>query len=369
MKGQLTKRLTPASIEALQKPDKHMVIYWDDEVPGFGVRVTRAGTRSFVFRYRTKTRIDRLYTIGKHPYWNGIAARTEAKRIRKEVDQGRDPVGDFQELRDAYDVTQLADLYIERHLPRKRVKGQKDDRSMIMLEILPAIGDKKVHDVTFADIDAIHRKITKRGKPYRANRTVALLSKMFAYAIRWEMRSDNPVKYVERNTETPRVRYIRPEETFKLLAALRTHPDQQEANVVRLLFLTGARLGEVLKMRWDDLSLDGGPMAGTWTKPSHHTKQKRTHFLPLSPDAWELLSKIKRNGNEYVFPSHTGKPRNDNFKKPWRAICAEAGISGLRIHDLRHSFAAYVANGGAYTLQQIGALLGRDRALCRGARW
>ena len=134
------------------------------------------------------------------------------------------------------------------------------------------------------DIHALH--VAMSDKPYQANRLLALLSKMFALAIHWGMRGDNPVKGVERYHEERRERWLSDAELKRLLGVLATHPNRRAANAVRLQLLTGARIGEVLAAQWTEIDLE----RGVWTKPSHHTKQKRTQHLPLSAPAMALLS-------------------------------------------------------------------------------
>src|SRR5262249_15110812 len=147
----------------------------------------------------------------------------------------------------------------------------------------------KVADVTFADVDALHRRITKAGAIYQANRTVAVLSKMFSLAIKWGYRSDNPAKGVERNDEHKRERYLTPDEMARLGEALTKCPDKQGATIIGLLLLTGARSGEVRSIRWADLDL----RAGVWTKPATNTKQRKPHRIPLSEPALALLNILR----------------------------------------------------------------------------
>ena len=212
----------------------------------------------------------------------------------------------------------------------------------------------KAADVAYADIDRLHRKITAAGHPYAANRTLSLLSKMFTLAVRWEMATANPAKNVEKNLELKRKRYLSGDELGRLIAALSEHPNQQSANIFRVLMMTGARRGEVLSMRWDQVDL----ATGTWTKLASSTKQKADHIVPLSAPVRQLLSEIraKQREGEFVFPDDAGGPRRD-IDNGWRKICKAAGITGLRVHDLRHSFASQLASGGA-SLPLIGALLG-----------
>jgi len=189
-------------------PVKGNRIAYDTEVPGFGVRNTAAGAQSFILNYRTRAGRERRYTIGAFPDWTAKVAREEARRLRALIDLGGDPLADIQAGHDAPTVADLCRRYEDEHLPRKRPRSAEEDRILIRTRILPALGSIKVADVTYDHIDGLHRKITKQGKPYRANRTVALLSKMFSLAsTKWRLRSDNPCRGIERNPEPPRERY------------------------------------------------------------------------------------------------------------------------------------------------------------------
>jgi integrase len=203
-------------------------------------------------------------------------------------------------------------------------------------------------------VDALHRKITERGATYTANRVLAVVSKMFSLAIRWRMRTDNPCKGIERNQEHKRRRYLSPAELERLTKALAEHRDQQAANMIRLLLLTGARRGELQAMKWADVDID----TGTWTKPGATTKTKTDHQVPLSAPAKQLLAGVKRGTSEYVFP-HNGSHRTE-IKDNWAAVCKAAGITGARIHDCRHTYASILASAGQ-SLPIIGALLGHTQ--------
>jgi integrase len=218
------------------------------------------------------------FTIGSFPDWTTGAAREEAKRLKRGIDGGADPVGDLLENRAAPTVADLCARFEVEYLPRKRVSTQRDYRQQISVDIVPAIGRLRVAAVTFADIDALHRKISARA-PTHANRVLALLSRLFSLSIRWHMRPDNPVRGVERNPEHKRHRYLTAGELARLATVLDGLRDQGAANAVRLLLLTGARRGELLAARWADIDL----AAGVWTKPAATTKQAALHRVPLSP--------------------------------------------------------------------------------------
>jgi integrase len=213
----------------------------------------------------------------------------------------------------------------------------------------------KVASIGFPEVDAWHRKISTRA-PTHANRALALLSRMFSMAIRWGLRTDNPCRGIERNQENKRQRYLTGPELARLGTALSELPDQGAANAIRLLLLTGARRGELLAARWENIDLD----VATWTKPGSTTKQKTAHRVPLSQAACQLLAGMREQAAddaEWVFPApRKAGPRTD-IKEAWEIIRAAAGIREVRAHDLRHSFASVLASQGL-SLPIIGALLG-----------
>jgi integrase len=348
--GKMADKLTDRIVKVLPAPRRGVKFVYDSTVKSFGIRITETGARSFVLRYRTRHGRERTFTIGSFPAWGTAAARTEAAALKRRISQGADPLGELAAGRAAPTVADLCERFIAEYLPRKRASTAKSYRQQIAAEILPALGRRKVSEIGFADVDALHRAITKRGRPYRANRVIATLSRMFSLAIKWHMRPDNPCKGIERNTEHKRRRYLSTEELARLTAALAQYRDRQSADIIRLLLLTGARRGEVLAARWDDIDLD----AGVWHKPGAATKQKAAHSVPLSEAARRLLLAI-RHDDTWVFPAN-GSHRRD-VKDAWAAICEAAHSKGARLHDLRHTYASVLASAGL-SLPVIGALLG-----------
>ena len=357
------QKLTDAIVRGLEPPEKGYTITRDTEAAGFAVRVTAKGVRSFVLDYYTRSGRDRSFTIGKFPDWKVTAARARAKELRQDIDNGGDPLADVEAERTAPTVAELIERFEAEHLPRKREVTAQEYRRTLKNHVRPHFGTHtKVTDVTYADIDALHRKITKAGSPYSANRAVAIMSKMFSLAVRWHMRETNPCKGIERNKEHHRRRYLSGDELGRLVAVLAEHPDRQVANAVRMLLLTGARRGEVLSMRWSDVDLG----AGTWSKPASSTKQNQHHEVPLSAPARALLASIRdeqaapgRALGEFVFPSTGKKGHLVEIKKSWATITKAAGIKSLRLHDLRHSYASALVSSGA-SLPLIGSLLGHS---------
>jgi integrase len=355
--------LTDAGVKRIKAPETGNRITYDD-LPGFGIRITAGGARSWILNYRTRGGRERRYTIGSFPDWQTTAARQKARELKRLVDDGGDPLADVEAERAAPSMAELCDRFEQEHLPRKRESTAGDYGRMLRIYIRPALGRLKVSDVTFSDIDRLHRKVTAAGHAYRANRLAAILSKMFSLAVRWGMRETNPCKGIERNIEYGRRRYLSGDELLRLTKALAEYPDQQIANVFRFLLLTGCRRGEALTSVWADIDLT----AGTWSKPPSSTKQKEHHQVPLSAPARQLLSEIRAAQSvkhkvlgTYVFPGAGSSGHIVEIKKGWRSLCRAAGITGLRVHDIRHSFASQLASGGA-SLPLIGALLGHSNA-------
>jgi integrase len=350
-------KLTDAICRKLPPPAKGNRIFYEDH--GFGLRVTAGGARSFVLSYRTREGRARRLTIGNLDAWTVAMARAEAADLRRQIDRGGDPLGELQEDRAAETVTELAERFLAEHGSRLRAKSLLDYRRMITRHVLPALGRQKVRSVAFTDIDRLHRRISQTA-PYQANRCLAVLSKMFSLAIRWHMRIDNPCVGIARNKEHDRERYLTVEELPRLLTALAEYHDQRTAAIFRLLLLTGARRGEVLSMRWEDVDVG----RGVWTKPHGRTKQGERHVVPLSAAARTVLAELATETpdlNGFVFPAGrgaTGPMRT--VEKPWKSLCQAAGITNLRTHDLRHSYASQLASAGI-GLHVIGRLLGHRK--------
>lgn len=392
----MTVELTDKVVKELPTPAAGNKVTYDSEVRGLGVRVTAAGARAYVFNYRVKgAGTERRITIGDASDWKLKAARDKARELRRRVDDGEDPMGNLHAQRAAPTVNDLADRFEAEHLTKRREKTGKDYRAMLRLYVRPELGNRKVAEVKRADVEKLHGKIAQKA-PYAANRTVAMLSKIFSLAIAWELRADNPAKGIERAPEQKRERFLTGAEIARLSEVLADHPEKASANVVRLLLLTGARRGEVLSATWNQFDLS----AGVWLKPAATTKQKKDHRLPLSAPALQLLQQMKAEADQentrrqkdglkplpFLFPGADGKPLQE-IKHFWAAVCRKAGLSELvektdangkvakgadgkpamvwqptvRIHDLRHTHASILASLGL-SLPIIGALLGHTQA-------
>jgi integrase len=349
-----TVRINDQFVKALQPPPKGNRVVFDDRLTGFGVRITAKSNIAFILNYSHKGR-ERRMTIGQYPTFTVLAARKEAEQLKGQVARGIDPLERRQVDHKAPTVEDMWKRYEAQYLPKLADRSQKDQRAMFTKSVLPAIGKKKVEDVTFNDCEALHRKITK-DRPTRANRVIEVLRRNFNLAIKWGWLERNPASGIERNPEPKRERYLSPSEIKRLLSALDQHREKDSCDAIRFILLTGCRRGEALNATWDqfDESLK------IWTKPAATTKQRRLHRVPISSAVTELLRRREyAQSSRFVFDNGSGTPLTD-IKRTWAAVIKTADISDARIHDLRHTFASVAVSNGL-SLPMIGAILGHSQ--------
>lgn len=357
----MTIKLTKNAIDGLPAPSKGSTIVRDSEVIGFAVRIKAAtkrspqGARSFILLYSLHGQPARV-RIGAYPTWSVEAARAEAKDLRKRVDRGEDPAQIRREQRQAPTVDELAQRYIDEHLPTKGKRAQKEDKGHINRLIMPALGKRLVAEVQTSDVTTFHLKVTKNNGPVAANRIVALLSKMFSLALEpapnetkpWRSPDvGNPCKGVKRNEEFGRERFYSEEEIALIGDALSTYHNQDDADCVRFIMLTGCRPCEAINAQWSSF------YDRFWSKGK--TKRRRRRDVPLSPPALKLLARRREKATgESVFNV------NDRFRlrSVWHHVRREAKLGPkARLYDVRHTFASIGASTRKISLYTIGKLL------------
>jgi integrase len=351
---------------------------FDDDIRGFAACIYRGGGRAFTFDYRHAGRQRRM-TFARSPEWSVTAARDRARELRREVDLGHDPLAERDQIREAPRVQDLIDRYIKEHVTRLSTMNAADQKSMVAKLIAPHWGKKLVTEITKAEVGKLLEKIAEgRARPHkakpnnrarklqgpkptpvRANRVGEVLRKMFNLAIEWGWLEDNPANGFYRRVESPRERFLTKGEIDRLAAVLDADPDQRAAGIIRICMLTGSRVGEVRQARFEQFNLE----LGIWSKPAATTKQRKVHRVPISEDVAAIVRQrhlLVLKGNPWLFPGDVpGQPVKE-IRRFWLRVQKEAGIEDARVHDLRHTFASLLVNGGA-SLEMIGKLLGHTQ--------
>ena len=353
----LTKRtIDTASFEG--QGDQCFV--WDSEIKGFGLRISRGGRKSYVFQYRNAQRRTRRLTLGAASRIAPDQARGLALQAAAAAERGEDPAEVKRVARQGPTFEAFTEHYLDEHArPKKKASSVRLDERLLERCLLPSLGNLPLAAVTVADARRMHH--AHRQTPVQANRALLLLSKMMNLAESWGLRpvGSNPCKGVERYREKPRQRFLSGEELSRLGQALREVEEARSAHpsgilALRLLLLTGARVGEVLTLRWTEIDFERRCLHLADSK----TGEKR---IPLGTPALELLQKAPRiHGNPYVCPGdREGRPLV-GLTRIWYRIRKRAGLSDVRIHDLRHSFAS-VGAGSGLSLPILGAILGHSQ--------
>ena len=403
-----SKRITKRAVDAHRcPPGRDRVFLWDDDLAGFGVAAMPSGKKVYVAQYRQHGRSRRV-KIGEHGRLTPDEARSAAKKVLGAVEGGHDPIGQRREGRQARTFAQVAADFLALHARAKRKPRTAEEYDRILeLHILPALGSRIMADKGKVDLSRLHASLS--GSPGAANRAVALFSAIWNWAAKRDevAAADNPARQIERYPEKGRERYLTVEELRRLGKALRdaetvglpwlvdeTDPkakhvpkdnrsrviDPYAVAAIRLLMLTGARLREILDARWDYIDWNRGLMF----LPDSKTGRKTIYLNDATVAVLRSIPSI--DGNPHIIPGEIKKAPRADLKRPWAAIANAAGLienvtkpgtkgkapkpkSGkqasnlrlsVRLHDLRHTFAAMGA-GSSLGLPVIGKLLGHSQ--------
>jgi len=352
----MQRRISNRSVSALTcPPNKSREILWDDSVSGFGCVVHPTGRKVYVVQYRRGGRSFRV-SLGEHGRLTPDQARSEARKMLGLVETGHDPLALRREAREARTFKDIAHDFLETHVAKKRKASTYREYSRILnFNVLPVIGRKGIKDVTKADVHRIHASMS--ASPYEANRTIKILSAIWTWAARRdEVTGTNPCSRLEKFPEQPRERYLTDEELARLGDALRTaRIDHYAAAAIKLLILTGARLREILDAKWEYVDVERGVIF----LPDSKTGKKTIY---LGAAALEVITGLPRlEGNSHIIPGQKdGQPKAD-LHGPWKVVTKAAKLEGVRVHDLRHSFAS-IGAGAQMGLPILGKLLGHSKA-------
>lgn len=341
-------KLTKRTVDAARALNRERVI-WDDALPGFGLRVKTTGTKSYLVQYRNLQGRSRRMTIGRHGVFTPDEARKEARKTLVDVQLGGDPAEEKREERETLTMNALLDRYLQEHVyVHNKPSTIVRTKSLLEGRIRPRFGSMKAAAISREDIMNFHRDM--RDSHSRANNILSILSKAFNLAEIWGIRPDgtNPCRHVKKYPQIARERFLSGEELARLGKALDDFERRQLARpsvirAVRLLALTGCRLGEILNLRWDEVDFENGLLVLSDSKTGACTRV-------VGAMAQAALASIPRiDGSPWVLPhSDPAKPLpKDKMQRSWRRIRMAAALEDVRLHDLRHTVGTYAGQTNA----------------------
>ena len=346
------------TVDAIEpKPTEFFL--WDENIPGFGLRVMPSGRKSFVVQYRAGRRPRRM-SLGPSTVLTCDQARTRAITIIAAVKNGEDPAAVRAANRNAATVSDLAERFDKEHIAvRLKASTAKEYRGNLRRFILPALGRLAVPEITRADVAKFHHDL--RHIPYQANRCLEVVSKMFVLAEMWGLRPDgsNPRKHIRKYPEEKRERFLSAAELRRIGDVLREMEIEgielpSAILAARLLILTGCRLGEIMSLKWEYVDFDEHALR----LPDSKSGKKTVH---LGTPAVECLQTAQRiHGNPWVITGTLPGKSLSDMQPFWQRTRARAGLKDVRIHDLRHTFASTAVASGQ-GLPMIGKLLGHTQ--------
>lgn len=349
-----TANLTKRFIADLPTPEA-TTIFWDDDLPGFGVRVSTGGTKAFVVQFRRGRETTRK-TLGSVDILALDRARRAAKDMLAAVRLGHTLPG--TKPNPIFD--EVLDKFLGFVKAKRAPSTAFEYEQRIKLHIRPKFGSKRIRNITRAEIEQWHE--SKSNTPRNANYVLAILVATFSYAVRVKIIDDaeHPARGIPKYEENERRRYLALDEIAAFGVALKEFEDERSvspwaAAALRLLILTGARSGEILNLKWDYIDFSASEL----NLPTSKTGAKT---IKLSSAAVQILRSIPRiDGVDWVIPGRRHGQRMTSLQRPFGYVTTKAGIKNVRIHDLRHS-AASIATSAGVGLPVVGALLGQSQA-------
>ncbi len=337
------------------EPGDRDVFLFDRALPGFGLRVHRSGAKAWIVQARIEGKTRRI-VIARFGEMELTQARRRARDILARIQAGDNPADDIRKEKTAPTVAMLADEYLQRCDPYWKPSGRKTIRIYLKARILPAFGKMPVEHVGPEDVAAWFDEAS-RERPGAANRAFEILRSMMFRAEEYGFREPgtNPCLGIRKNPRRNIARFLDTDELARLGRALDAREDERPEAVaaIRLLALTGCRRGEVLDLRWRDVGESVIALRDSKTGP---------RSVPLGEAARAVIAALPgpRDPDAFLFPNLAGGRHAHRIVNCWRAVCDDAKLGKVRLHDLRHTAASHAVMSGE-NLPLVGKLLGHRR--------
>ncbi|MCZ6665155.1 MAG: integrase arm-type DNA-binding domain-containing protein, partial [Gammaproteobacteria bacterium] len=334
-----SQKLTAAGVERIRPPKTGRKEYFDSVLPGFALRVTDKGRKSWCVMYRIDGRLRRL-TLGGYPALGLADARKGAREALLSVSRGTDPVEakaaqDRQENAErANSFEAVAEEFLRRHGEKLRPRSLEEVARPVRKMLIPRWKNRLVTDISRRDIIDLMDDIMDAGTPVAANRTLAVVKTLFNWCIERGILDASPAAAVKRPAKEEERQRVLTDDEIAALWPVWEDQGYPFGGFHKILLVTAQRRGEVATMCWDDLDFD----TKVWHIPGASTKTGRSHDVPLSPLAIEVLTYFPRfSGGVFVFSTTAGKRPISGFSKAKARADARSGVTGWGLHDLRRT--------------------------------
>lgn len=335
--------------DAVDPPEKGQVDWFDERTTGFGLRLSAAGRKSWFVMYRHAGRLRR-YTLGSYPALGLADAREKAKELLHRAAMGEDPATEKSINRGAPTFGEMAEEYIEKYA-KQRKRSWEEDRRILDYDLLPRWKNVKAQDIKRRDVIALLDEIARRA-PIQANRTLALIRKLYNWGIGRDLVEANPCSQVKAPSKENRKDRVLTEEEIRVFwATLATASMTELVRLcLKLQLVTAQRKGEIVIAEWSEFDLK----AGWWTIPADKAKNGFTHRVPLSSLTLKILEQIRTLSGEsrWLFPSaRTDKAILDtSVDHALKKCMALFGLAEFTPHDLRRTAASHMTGLGVSRL-------------------
>ncbi|MHA1540335.1 MAG: tyrosine-type recombinase/integrase [Alphaproteobacteria bacterium] len=351
---------TKAALEAITPPKKPKGkkggvydTYYDTGEKGLILLASNGGAKTFYLYRKVNGKPERI-RLGSFSDIKIEQARKAAVDNRSLINSGVNPNIEKSNLKAETTLGELFEEFMERYSKKYKKSWKYDEREIP--KFLSHWFNRKISNIGKQEIQRFHEEIRNNSGLYQANRTLERLRAMYNKAIEWGWEGLNPTQGIKKFKEKSRDRFIRPDELPRFFQALEKEESTVAKDYIYVSLFTGARKGNVLEMRWNEINLE----RAEWRIPE--TKNGDSQTIPLIKEVVEILARRKNTnkaGCGWVFPSPTGSKAGHlaDPQKAWKRILKTAGIENLRIHDIRRTLGSYQAITGA-SLPVIGKSLG-----------